>query len=93
MLHAFTSFYSVGSFRGKTKSLSLLLKAPAHCDALEHLGDDWNIDDLLIGSEKFTCALYGKSKLESINEMWDLMIKPQCDGEISIDSLRSVPLT
>lgn len=67
-LHAFIGCDSVSSFRGigKIKPLKLLLKSPAHCYALMHLGDDWNVDeDLLIGCEKFTCALYEKSKSES----------------------------
>ena len=91
-LHAFTGCDSVSSFRGigKIKPFKLLLKSPAHCDALKHLGDDWNVDDdLLIGCEKFTCALYGKSKSESVDEVRHLMLKSKCDGDISVDSLTS----
>ena len=91
-LHAFTGCDSVSSFRGigKIKPLKLLLKSPAHCDALRHLGDDWNIDDdLLSGCEKFTCALYGKCKSESVDEVRHLMLKSKCDGDISVDSLKS----
>ena len=91
-LHAFTGCDSVSSFRsiGKSKPLKLLLKSPVHCDALKHLGDDWNVDDdLLIGCEKFTCVLYGKSKFESVDEVRHLMLKSKCDGDISVDSLKS----
>ena len=35
---------------------------------------------------KFTCALYGKSKSESIDEVRHLMLKSKCDGDISVDS-------
>ena len=72
-LHAFTGCDSVSSFRGigKIKPLKMLLKSPAHCDALKSLGDDWNVDDdLLIGCEKLTCTLYGKSKWGSVDESW-----------------------
>ena len=45
-LHAFTGCDSVSSFRGigKAKPLKLLLKSLAHCNALNHLGDSWNVD-------------------------------------------------
>ena len=71
-LHAFTGCDSVSSFRGigKVKLVKLLLKSPEHCQALEHLGDNWDVDDsLLLMCEKFTCAPYGKSKLENVDEV------------------------
>ena len=69
MLQAFIGCDLISSFRGigKIKPLKLLLKSPAHCDTLRHLGDDWNVgDDLLIECKKFICALYGKPNISSV---------------------------
>ena len=57
-LQTYTDRDSINSFRciGKIKHLKLL-KSLANCDTLKHLGNYWNIDNLLIEYEKFTCAL------------------------------------
>ena len=72
VLHAFSGFDSVSFLRGigKDKPLKLLLKSPEHCYALKIMGDNWDVDDsLLFRCENFTCALYGKSKLESVDKV------------------------
>ena len=64
-LPALTGCDSVSCFKGmgKEKPLKLLLKSPTYCDALKHLGDDWDLDESVIdGREKFTCAIYFQNK-------------------------------
>ena len=88
-LHAFTGCDSVSSFKGvgKIRPLKLLLKSPAHCDSLKHLGEDWNVDENLIsGCEKFTCALYGKARYDSVDEVRAIMLKSKCEGDITVNS-------
>ncbi|KAL5007522.1 hypothetical protein ScPMuIL_016328 [Solemya velum] len=53
------------------------------CDTLKRLGDDWKVDDdLLDGCEEFICAVYGKAKFDSVNEVRHLMHQSKCDGDI-----------
>ncbi len=78
---------------GKIKPLKLLLKSPAYCDILKQLGEDWNLnEDLISGCEKFTCTLCGKAKYESIDEVRHIMLKSKCDGDITLQSLKSTTI-
>jgi hypothetical protein len=88
-LHALTGCDSTSCFKGigKIKPLKLLLKSPAYCNTLRSLGDDWNMDENFIdGCEKFICAMYGKAKYDSVDEVRHLMLKSKCDGDITVQS-------
>ncbi len=94
-LHAFTGCDAVSCFKGigKIKPLKLLIKSPAYCDILTHLGEDWNLnEDLISGCEKFTCTLYGKAKFQSIDEVCHLMLKSKCVGDITRQSPKSITI-
>lgn len=71
-LHAFSGCDTVSSFKGigKVKPLKLLLKSPLYCETLKKLGNEWEIsEDLVHELEKFTCAMYGKAKFDSVDEL------------------------
>lgn len=91
-LHALTGCDSVSCFKGmgKVKPLKLLIKSPTYCDALKHLGDDWDLDESVIdGCEKFTCAIYGKPKCTSVDEVRHMMLTSKCHGNLTVPSLTS----
>ena len=44
---------------------------------------------LIDGLEKFVCAIYGKSKYDSVDEVRHFMLRSKCDGDISVSTLAS----
>ena len=91
-LHALTGCDSVSSFKGigKVKPLQLLLKSPSFCDTLNQLGEDWDVEEeLLDDCDKFICAVYGKSKCSSVDEVRHIMLKSKCDGDVTIDTVKA----
>ena len=62
-IHAFTGCDSVSAFsgKGKTKSLTLLMKNTSYINVFKSLGITWSITDEYENQvEKFLCELYGK---------------------------------
>ena len=93
-LHSLTGCDSVSLFKdiGKLKPLKLLLKSPTYCDTLRGLGEDGKADyNLIDDCEQLICAVYGKAKFDSVNEMHHLILQSKCDRGISVKSLNQVP--
>lgn len=69
-MHAFTACDSTTAFSGKGKlpALKLLKKYALYREAFTFLGNEWvlsrDVYDIL---EQFTCELYGKKNLSSVN--------------------------
>ncbi|KAL5014823.1 hypothetical protein ScPMuIL_000962 [Solemya velum] len=69
-VHAYSGCDTTSAFKGvgKIKPIKILEKNPKHCGPLSRLGDNWTVsDDLVAELESFTCALYGQSRLNSVD--------------------------
>ena len=70
-LHAFAGCDSMSAFKGiwKVKPIKLLEKMPKSIPILSRVGNQWDIEeDIFIGLEEFTCAMYGKSQFCKVDE-------------------------
>ena len=71
-LHAFTHSDSTSAFKGigKVKPIKLLQKHPRFQNVLAKLGEEWDVsDDVIAGLEAFTCVIYGRSRVTSVDEL------------------------
>jgi hypothetical protein len=71
-LHAFTGSDYTASFmnKGKIRALQLMMKERSFTDAFAALGAGGDIPSLsAIEIERFTCSLYGMTKLKDINDV------------------------
>jgi hypothetical protein len=71
-LHAFTHCDTTSAFRGKgkIKPFKVMNKEPVFIECLSRLGESWDLsDELLHGLEHFTCSLYGRKSIKSVNEL------------------------
>jgi len=71
-LHALTGCDSVSSFagKGKIRALKLMKANHDHMEALEKLGDTWDLsDEHFQGLESFVCRLYSQQGSSSVNEI------------------------
>lgn len=93
-LHAYCGCDSTSAFKGKghVKPLKILEKMPRYVVVLKNLGMSWNVPQSLIDElEEFTCAMYGKARFRSVNELRLFRIKEKCDDK-PIDALRNVEM-
>ena len=69
-LHAFTGSDSTSAFsgRGKKSPLKLCMKNSAACAAMASLGCTFDKGIPFSACESFVCSLYGKPKLNDVNE-------------------------
>ena len=80
-LHAFTGCDTTSAFKGlgKVRPIKALQKQPRFVQALAQLGDSWDIPDTLFDDlEAFTCAMYGKPRHSSVNDLRHEMIQVKC---------------
>ncbi len=92
-LHAFTGCDTCSAFKGigKVKPIKVLQKNPRFSHVLEQLGDSWDIpDDLLVEVEELTCALYGKPRFKSVNELRFHLLKAKCGNKETIDYKKNI---
>ena len=88
-LHAFTHCDSTSTFKGivKVKPLKVLQKNPRFERVLARLREEWTpADDVLAGLEAFTCAMYGRNRLTSVNQFQYMLISEKCgwkDGKLN----------
>ena len=72
---------------GKVKPLKVLQKNPRFQRVLARLGEEWTLaDDVLAGLEAFTCAMYGRNRLTSVNQLRYILINEKCgwkDGKLN----------
>ena len=89
-LHAFTSCDSTSAFKekGKVKAIKLLQKKENYQMVFARLGEEWDInEDLLSALSEFTCALYSKSRIASVNKVRYCCIVEVC-GRNEDETLR-----
>ena len=84
-LHAFTGCDYASSFKELERQATKLLKSPTHCETLKQLGEQCEAsDELLLGRESFTCAVFGKAKCKSVDEVHYIRLKFKCDGDVIV---------
>ena len=95
-LHAFTHCDTTSAFKGvgKVRPIKLLQKMPAYQPVLASLGDEWTVTDgAFIKLEEFTCALYGKLRHKSVDDLRYDILQQKCGGpDGSIDVTRNIDL-
>lgn len=80
-LHVFTKCDTASAFKGigKVKPIKLLQKTPKYQTILSELGKAWQVSNTLLrGLEEFTCALYGRKRFTSVNNLRFIIIKEKC---------------
>ena len=80
-LHAYTGCDSTSAFKGlgKIRPVKTLSRMPKFTEVLARLGDEWQVPaDLLDDLDAFTCALYGKPRTKSVNDMRLMMMNDLC---------------
>jgi hypothetical protein len=87
-LHAFTRCDTTSAFKGigKVKPIKKMQKMPKFVQFLANMGVSWDVSDALInGLEEFTCALYGRPRITSVNDLRYQMLIEKCgdDGKIN----------
>ena len=72
-VYVFTGEDTNCAFKGKGKvtPLKKLEKKPRYQASFRRLGENWNVDEELLGDlEKFTCEMYGHPRQASVELMW-----------------------
>ena len=71
----------------------MLQKLPKFQPILAELGREWEItEELFAGLEEFTCAIYGRPRLKSIDSLRFTLIKEKCDDDDKLHLGRNVDL-
>jgi hypothetical protein len=88
-LHAFSGCDTASAFKGKGKirPIKILERMPRFTEALETLGNCWDIpEDLIDELEALTCVLYSKPRFKSVDALRYFLIQEKCDDQpISAD--------
>ena len=95
-LHAFTGCDTCSAFKGtgKIKPIKVLQKNAKFNDMLARLGDNWEVsDDMFSDAEELTCALYGKLRFKSVNELRFHLLKAKCGSEDKITNNANVDIS
>ena len=83
-LHSFRGCDTTSAFKGRGHILPIktLEKLPRFTRPLARLGNGWGIgEDLLRELEEYTCAMYGNSRLTSVDELRLFKLKEKCEGK------------
>ena len=95
-LHAFTKCDTTSAFKGKgkVKPIKLMQRIPKFQAMFASLGDLWDIpDDLMNGLEEFTCAMYGKPHMKSVDELRLQLLQAKCGNDDgTVDPNRNIDL-
>ena len=89
-LHAFSHCDTTSAFKGigKIKPVKILQKHPRFQHVLAGLGEEWAVSEEMIDDlETFTCAIYGKCRSHSVDDVRSSLIKEKCsmkDGTINV---------
>jgi hypothetical protein len=92
-LHAFTGCDSCSAFKGvgKVKPIKVLLKHPKFTTIMEKFGERWDTSAELVNEvEEVTCALYGKTRFKSVNELRHFLLKAKCGNTERIDHTKNI---
>lgn len=91
-VHAFTGCDSTSAFKGKgkVKAVKLVEKNVHFKELFMELGESWIVDENILSSiEKFTCALYGKERVQKVNELRHLLLQSKCGGDEGVLNVTS----
>ena len=80
-VHAFSHCDTTSAFKGigKIKPVKILQKHPRFQRVLAGLGEEWTVSDEMIDDlEIFTCAIYGKCRSHSVDDVRSSLIKEKC---------------
>lgn len=92
--HAYCGCDSTCAFKGKghVKPLKTLEKMPRYVAALANLGMSWSVPQNIIDDmEEFTCAMYGKARFSSVNDLRLFRIKKKCEAK-PMNALRNIDM-
>ena len=84
VIHAYSGCDTTSAFKGlgKVKPIKLLQGNAKYADTLSTLGDSWTVSDELVQEfENFTCAMYGKSRLKSVDSVRYVKINDKCSDD------------
>ena len=72
----------------------MLQKNAKFNDMLARLGDNWEVsDDMFSDAEELTCALYGKPRFKSVNELRFHLLNSKCGSEDIITNNTNVDIS
>lgn len=95
-LHAFTHCDSTSAFKGigKVKPIKVMQKNPRFQRVLAKLGEEWCVsEEVVSGLEAFTCAIYGRSRVTSVDELRCILIQEKCESKsVKLSKLPNVDL-
>jgi hypothetical protein len=94
-LHAFTHCDTTSAFKGigKVKPIKVMQKLPKFQPILAELGREWAItEELFAGLEEFTCAIYGRPRVKSIDTLRFILIKERSGDADKLQLGRNVDL-
>ena len=83
-LHTFTHCDSISAFKGigKVKPIKVMQKNPRFQGVLAKLGEQWYVsEEVISGLEAFTCAIYGRSRVTSVDELRCILIREKCESK------------
>ena len=93
--YAFTGCDTTSAFKGigKVKPLKVLQKNPKFVEALGQLGESWNVSTELVDElEKFVWIVYGRSRVQSVDELRYIRIQELCDKEDKLSPSENIDL-
>ena len=83
-VHAFSGCDTTSAFKGigKIRPIKLLMSSQQYCEAFTKLGETSSVsDDVCNSLDSFTCALYGKSRVNKVDVLRHTKISDLCpDG-------------
>ena len=83
-LYAFIHCDLTSAFKviGKVKPIKIMQKNPRFQRVLAKLGEEWCIPkEVISGLEAFTCAVYGRNRISSVDELTCILIKKKCESK------------
>ena len=81
VIHAYSGCDTTSAFKGlgKVKPIKVLQGNLKYSESLSTLGDSWDVSDELVQEfDAFTCALYGKPRMTSVDAVRHIKINDKC---------------
>ena len=78
---------------GKVKPIKVLQKNAKFNAMFVRVGDNWEVPaDMFSDAEELTCALYGKPRFKTVNELRFQLLKTKCGNEDKITNNTNVDI-
>ena len=79
---------------GKVKPIKVLQKNAKFNAMFVRVGDNWEVPaDMFSDAEELTCALYGKPRFKTVNELRFQLLKAKCGKKDKITNNTNVDIT